>query len=450
MARLQIGIGPAQTNRCIFINYIHNQNPTRIEVVVSSVTYTGPTAFDAGYIDSDYNAVATVGMTRVGYYCFLQPATLDLNQDASSYSMKATWTDGADVTSLSVLSLQNLSVNLGAKTATFNFNGPTTSNSILYFNITSGGDPPKNVKIFNTDQETDLNAGYHIDSQHIARYSQFAIIRCMDYGQTNGCAAVDYADLPDASFPFWLGSAITSGQKVGVPVDFYIEMANRTNRPIWITIPHQFTDSAVTSLATDLFNGITWSPGMKVYVEYSNEYWNSGFSQTTYVQTQGTGVGWTTGSNFDKGQQWGGWRQSACNQIFRSVFGEDSGGKWVGVLGTQLANTGVTNSRITGINRYVTVDAPVGTTLNKLFGYLSVAPYFGPVPSTALSGIGATLAGWATTSQTTFNDNLYAQLYISAAASGSWLNLAQQQVWWLSQKTIADTNSLSLSCYEGG
>lgn len=92
------------------------------------------------------------------------------------------------------------------------------------------------------------------------------------------------ATLDDA---FWGGNdgeTLPEDHK-GAPIEVVIALANTLNRDIWINIPHVATDDYVRQLASTLFNDLDSS--IKVYIEYSNEVWNSGFAAHEYMTAKG-------------------------------------------------------------------------------------------------------------------------------------------------------------------
>lgn len=112
------------------------------------------------------------------------------------------------------------------------------------------------------------------------------------YNIWNGTNLVD-VKWSDRSLPtdaYWPLDSRNSGDKRGlaVPWEYYIMVANAVNSDLWINIPVGADDDYITQLATLLKNGDQFTPGLKpglhVYVEYSNEVWNWGFSQSIYNQ----------------------------------------------------------------------------------------------------------------------------------------------------------------------
>ena len=101
---------------------------------------------------------------------------------------------------------------------------------------------------------------------HIAR---FKVLRFMDWLRTNGNPATSWATRPTPSLHYMSAS--------GVPWEHVIALANQTQKDIWINIPVAADDDYVLQLARLLKSTLNGSS--KIYVEYSNELWNSQFKQ---------------------------------------------------------------------------------------------------------------------------------------------------------------------------
>jgi hypothetical protein len=121
----------------------------------------------------------------------------------------------------------------------------------------------------------------------------------------------------------WASRASTSTQQQqtpsGVAYEYMIELANITNKDIWINIPTAADDDYVTQLATLLKD--TLNPNLKIYVEYSNETWNFAYSGYNYSQAMSAAIGLpSTGG--DAGDQWNPYRSLQIFHLFNQVFGE--------------------------------------------------------------------------------------------------------------------------------
>ena len=71
----------------------------------------------------------------------------------------------------------------------------------------------------------------------------------------------------------------------GVPIEVMVALANTLKKDIWINIPHIATDDYISNYAQQIFN--TLDPSIKVYLEYSNEVWNSGFAGYQHTTQEG-------------------------------------------------------------------------------------------------------------------------------------------------------------------
>jgi hypothetical protein len=97
-------------------------------------------------------------------------------------------------------------------------------------------------------------------------------------GRLNNPNAPSLTQYSDGSFLAW---------------EWQVMMANATNTDLWICVPVNATDDYITQLATVIKNGTIVDgvayPGLsstlKVYLEYSNEVWNSGFFQFFWAYT---------------------------------------------------------------------------------------------------------------------------------------------------------------------
>ena len=61
-----------------------------------------------------------------------------------------------------------------------------------------------------------------------------------------------------------------------------IDLGNELEKDIWLNIPHLADDAFVRAMAEAVRDSL--DPALKVYVEFSNEVWNSQFSQSRLQQ----------------------------------------------------------------------------------------------------------------------------------------------------------------------
>lgn len=214
-----------------------------------------------------------------------------------------------------------------------------------------------------------------------ALISKFSVVRFMDFLSTNANIQVNWNDRP---LPIWPSFNQNPGevygwQGSGGPLEHVILLMNETGKDAWINIPARATDEYILNVArlfaygSDGVNPYTskqrnpvYPPlksNLKLYVEYSNELWNSAgpFRQfhdnCQAASTALVNSGGNSPLNWDKTWNKAPYRSSSwdwkmCNrhttqrsvemsEIFRSVFGGNAMGERIRpVLMSQLGNAG--------------------------------------------------------------------------------------------------------------
>jgi hypothetical protein len=181
--------------------------------------------------------------------------------------------------------------------------------------------------------------------------SRFRVIRFMDYLATVGNQAAEWADRP---LPSWMSfnrpgiAPDVNWQGVGGCWEHVVLFANELDRDAWVNIPVKASDDYVRKVALLLrygsdgvnpYEGPQASPAypplaphLKIYVEYSNELWNSFFvSDQGYNRDQAAQEVAAGGSPLNYDGSPDGWaarrvakRGLEISKIFRSVFGDDA------------------------------------------------------------------------------------------------------------------------------
>jgi hypothetical protein len=108
----------------------------------------------------------------------------------------------------------------------------------------------------------------------------YTCFRFMDWNKTN---SVERAWAAGEDWHRSWDTRTQKGDPVQNPVayEWMIDLCNRTGKDMWITLPHVVDDDYVQHLAILIRN--TLDPKLKCYVEWSNETWNGGFTQSAYV-----------------------------------------------------------------------------------------------------------------------------------------------------------------------
>ena len=115
----------------------------------------------------------------------------------------------------------------------------------------------------------------------LKRWEAIACLRFMDWMHTNGSKARMWADRPtpeDATF-----------SEKGIALELMIDLCNRLKADPWFCMPHLADDAYVRSFAQMVLQRLDHQ--RNVYIEYSNEVWNSQFPQTRYTWEKAKEVG---------------------------------------------------------------------------------------------------------------------------------------------------------------
>jgi hypothetical protein len=111
----------------------------------------------------------------------------------------------------------------------------------------------------------------------LEKLAPFTVLRFMDWGYTNNSRLKHWQDRPQLDdYTYTLN---------GVPYELMIELCNKKMADAWVCVPHEADEEYVRNLAR-LFRD-RLHPGLKIYVEYSNETWNWMFEQTHYLNDNG-------------------------------------------------------------------------------------------------------------------------------------------------------------------
>ncbi len=153
--------------------------------------------------------------------------------------------------------------------------------------------------------------------QFLERWKGVACLRFMDWMHTNGSKIETWAERPEVNDMSY------SGTHKGVPLDVMIDLCNRLETDAWFCMPHLADKEYVQTFAEMVQEKL--NPDLKVYVEYSNEVWNSMFRQTKDNTARATELGLG-----NKQKPWEGngllyaQRAVELGKIWHDVFDDDS------------------------------------------------------------------------------------------------------------------------------
>jgi hypothetical protein len=159
-----------------------------------------------------------------------------------------------------------------------------------------------------------------------------------------------------------------------------VQLANAVSADAWMNVPIMADDNYIRQMATLVQSQLGAS--QRVYVELSNEVWNSSFSQSKYAASHGQAL-WPTQPSGREGYEynraWYGMRTAQMCDIWRSVWRSDP--RLTCVLGAQAAWSASATAALKC--QYWTEGAPCS---GHAIDAVAVAPYMGgAVPSQAYS-----------------------------------------------------------------
>lgn len=173
----------------------------------------------------------------------------------------------------------------------------TTSNSITFDVDTSGNnseiaskketgfyirikstDSTNHVRNMSLVEERYLdlyNSGEIFYPEYIDKLKYFSCIRFMHWQYINGIGTISWNDRPKIEDASWADSCN------GAPIEVMIELCNKLKRDMWFCVPTAANDEYVRNAAILLRN--TLDSSLRLYLEYSNEWWNGSFWSGRYL-----------------------------------------------------------------------------------------------------------------------------------------------------------------------
>jgi hypothetical protein len=214
----------------------------------------------------------------------------------------------------------------------------------------------------------------------LADLAPYAVLRFMDWNQTND------SNNPQADWS--TRKQKTQPQNEPVAFEWQIDLCNRTKKDYWLNIPHEATPTYWQMLAQLVHDQL--DPTLRVYVEWSNEVWNSGFPQNGYSASQAKTLGLPGATPAIAYQVYESVRMF---ETFESVFGK-GGPRLVKVIAGQAAWTGPCSDETTAFaNKAINPD---GTKAD----FYAIAPYFSGTSISDLGNAIATVVQWTQASYT--------------------------------------------------
>lgn len=197
------------------------------------------------------------------------------------------------------------------------------------------GNHVRNIRIVAlADEHIDLKKDPFLP-EFIEYCRPFHALRFMDWMHTNGSLEKDWKNRKKSSFYTMVGAGGDAdnlfGQGVtptqfllsgGVAIEICIELCNRLMIDAWFNVPHRASDDYIEQFARLVKTRL--DPSLKVYCEFSNELWNWGFVQSSWMLSSEIAAapleGWLGGPWLDKAKHKGKDHPERTGVLFRRCF----------------------------------------------------------------------------------------------------------------------------------
>ena len=192
------------------------------------------------------------------------------------------------------------------------------------------------------------------------RLRGYSVLRFMDWMRINSSPVATWAQRTPVTYHTWTTDT-------GAPVEVMIALANLVAAHPWFTLPHLSDESYARSFAQIVKAKL--DPALGVYVEHSNEVWNSEFSQYASLSKQAKALGLTLAALHAQ-------RTRTLAAVFKADLGAE---RVVSVLGAQAANPRVATDGLDFLKgRFGAASLGIDA--------VAIAPYFGVSPTPAEAG----------------------------------------------------------------
>ncbi len=213
----------------------------------------------------------------------------------------------------------------------------TPTDDPIYIKITAtdpndNGNYIRNIRVILPNHESMYQQNKVFYPNFLEQIKHFKVLRFMNWMQTNGSTEEKWQQRTTISDARWSGDGKTA------PLEVMVNLSNLNNSDPWFNMPHQADDEYIQKFASLVKTNL--SPNLKVYVEYSNEIWNSMFEQSSWLEEQASkewDQAYPDVDPYTKRLNWFGKRTAQICDIWKKVWAEDSK-RVICVMATQASN----------------------------------------------------------------------------------------------------------------
>lgn len=317
----------------------------------------------------------------------------------------------------------------------FDVASPTRNGVRLCITQTDPANHVRNIRVVKAEEESLLDQGNIFAPAFLNLLKNFRVIRAMAWLKIDGRPTPppgNWASRPQLSDAGW-------GSWKGAPLEAVISLCNAVSADCWINVPHTADDDYITQMATLVHQQL--GSTQKVYVEFSNEVWNTSYLQYHYATEQGAALWPSNPKPFKGNRDWYGMRVAQMCDIWAQVWGGDDSR----VHCLLAAQGAVTATAIESLNCPLWSGAPC---YKHHITDVAIAPYFGwpakQVPRT-----------WMTLDSRTLVDDIFKQFETGGLVTNPFTGFSGGAVRQQSdeeaeyQKALAPYH-LPIIAYEGG
>lgn len=301
-------------------------------------------------------------------------------------------------------------------THTLTISNPSDGGIVMSVIESDVNDPIRNIQLFMPGFGPDDESVFHPD--WMSFLSHFDVIRPMKGLNVEWSEAENWSDrtTPDHYTQY-------DERQTGMALEYVIDLHNELGRDLYMNLYYRATDDFVNSIATMIYEDL--DPELNVYLEYSNETWNSIYPVFEYVIAQGVAQGLHT-DNFMAGQVYTAKRSVEIFHIFEQVFGSESD-RLIKVMPAWVEFPNIADTMLTSLND------PMVNPNNIEVDKMAIGMYFG-------GAVGQTFIDEGRNESATVDDMLDS-LRVDLETV---LGFAR------AQKSVADEHGVDLITYESG